>query len=206
MRRLRSLVGVTCLVSMACVSPTAPAPVAPSLERLVAFGDSLTQNGWPRLLEQRFQASATYARVRVFDEGRSGELATDASGDRLVQAIATHTPQAVVFWEGANNLYVGATVDETVAAIERNVARARAAGVRVFLVALAQQLDTKDVERIAHVNAQLPGVAARTGATLIDVNPSLSPDVYVSDGVHLNWAGHERLAHIFHDAIAQAYR
>jgi len=125
-------------------------------------------------------------------------------------------PGLVVMWEGANDLYFGATAAEAIAHLQQYAARRRAVGWTVVLATLLPRADvglSPNYEwRRQQVNAWLR-VGRGRGDGLIDLarDPEMGqagqerdPRFYLPDRVHLAAAGARRVARIVAAAL-QAY-
>ncbi|WP_260857461.1 GDSL-type esterase/lipase family protein [Microbacterium sp. 1.5R] len=190
--------------------PEAPAAVtARPWNRYVALGDSLTEGlcdpapdgslrGWADRLALLLAARGGlhYANLAV----RSKRV-QDVCTTQLDRALELR-PDLVSILIGANDL-VGRTVDvQSIAArLEEAVVRLRAAGADVLLVTpfLPRRRAARIyVRRFSAFATAMAGVAARTGAILIDtdMHPTL-PDRsnWGEDLVHLSSRGHRFLAY-----------
>ncbi|WP_314422125.1 GDSL-type esterase/lipase family protein [uncultured Microbacterium sp.] len=190
--------------------PEPPAPVgARPWRRYVAMGDSLTEGlcdpapdgslrGWADRLALLLSAQGglRYANLAI----RSKRV-DDLCLTQLPRALALE-PDLVSILIGANDL-VGPAVDvpALAAALEHAVRQLRDAGADVLLVTPflpRRRAASLYSRRFAAFAAELAGVAARTGAILIDTDlyPSL-PDRpnWGEDLVHLSSRGHRFLAY-----------
>jgi phosphatidylinositol alpha 1,6-mannosyltransferase len=192
------------------VRPEIPAAVAPATwRRYVALGDSLTEGlcdpapdgalrGWADRLALLLAARGGlhYANLAI----RSKRVA-DVCGPQLERARQLR-PDLVSILVGANDL-VKPRVDipGLAAALERAVEELRAGGATVLLVTPflpGQRAARIYAPRFAAFATALAGVAARTGAMLIDtdLHPALSErEHWGEDLVHLSSSGHRFLAY-----------
>lgn len=198
------------------VRPESPVPVDPQRwRRYVALGDSLTEGlcdpapdgslrGWADRLALLLagRGGLQYANLAV----RSKRVA-DLCGGQVERAVALQ-PDLVSILIGANDL-VKHRVDipALAAAVEGAVRRLRAIGATVVLVTpflpgrRAARIYTA---RFAAFATALAGVAARTGAVLIDtdLHPALRErEHWGEDLVHLSSSGHRFLAYRVGDVL-----
>lgn len=188
--------------------PAAPAP-SRRWRRVVALGDSLTEGlcdpgpdgalrGWADRLALLLAARGGlhYANLAV----RSKRVA-DVCGPQLERALELR-PDLVTVLVGANDLVKHrAAVPALAASLEAAVRRVRATGADVVLVTpflpdrRAAALYTR---RFSAFATALAGIAARTGAILIDtdLHPVLAErQHWGEDLVHLSSRGHRFLAY-----------
>ncbi|MCZ0708894.1 GDSL-type esterase/lipase family protein [Microbacterium paraoxydans] len=188
--------------------PAAPAP-SRRWRRVVALGDSLTEGlcdpgpdgalrGWADRLALLLAARGGlhYANLAV----RSKRVA-DVCGPQLERALELR-PDLVTMLVGANDLVKHrAAVPALAASLEAAVRRVRATGADVVLVTpflpdrRAAALYTR---RFSAFATALAGIAARTGAILIDtdLHPVLAErQHWGEDLVHLSSRGHRFLAY-----------
>lgn len=133
-----------------------------------------------------------------------------ASAIRLVprfqQALARHRPAVVLLQLGANDAVGAALADpptrdkalaDTLVAIDRMAAATTAHGAKLILVEVIPPVRTDPLRRlllgnrvdsfIAQLNAGLPAIAARHGATLVSASPLLAPDGTMPDSFRKDW-------------------
>ncbi|MGW9156339.1 GDSL-type esterase/lipase family protein [Microbacterium sp. NPDC055665] len=190
--------------------PESPPPVPTRRwRRFVALGDSLTEGlcdpapdgalrGWADRLALLLaaQGGLHYANLAI----RSKRV-SDVSGRQLERALELH-PDLVSILIGANDL-VKCHVDVAALAaeLEHTVVRLRAVGADVLLVTPFlpdRRAAAIYARRFAAFATAMTGIAARTGAILIDtdLHPSLGerPN-WGEDLVHLSSGGHRFLAY-----------
>ena len=133
-----------------------------SLDRFLAFGDSITEgqvsappsfwfpvvepeNSYPTKLDGLLRARYRGQSLTVINAGRGGERAGDSSTrDRLEDRIARDRPEALLLMEGANDLTLEAQqggpdhpyLTDAVESVREMVATTRSGGVRVFLATI----------------------------------------------------------------------
>lgn len=192
------------------VRPETPAPIEPvRSQRYVALGDSLTEGlcdpapdgslrGWADRLALLLAAreGLHYANLAI----RSKRVA-DVCGPQLERALALR-PDLVSILVGANDLVKRrADIPALAAALEAAVVRLRAADARVVLVTPflpGRRAAGIYTARFAGFATALSGIAARTGAILIDMDlaPTLRErEHWGEDLVHLSSSGHRFLAY-----------
>ncbi|MFZ0531092.1 MAG: SGNH/GDSL hydrolase family protein [Propionicimonas sp.] len=159
--------------------------------RVVGWADRFVQH-----LADRAGTEIAYANLAI-----RGRLLGPILAEQVEPALAL-APDLVSLWGGGNDLLrFGADPDEMSAAMETAVARFREAGADV-LIGLG--VDAKDSpilnltrNRAAIYNLNLTGIARRHGAHIID-GWSLAClrdwRMWHEDRLHLNAAGHERVA------------
>ena len=162
---------------------------------LLLFGDS-------RIAQWKPLPDRPYPIIR---SGHPGASAIQLVPD-FQQALARHRPAVVLLQLGANDA-VGAALAEpaarqqaladTLAAIDRMATAATAQGARLILVEVIPPVRTDPLRRllmgdrmdsfIAQLNAALPAIAARHGATLVSAKPLLAPNGEMPDGFRKDW-------------------
>lgn len=178
-----------------------PSAVVPEAARpLVAFlGDSLTAGlgleadlAFPAQVGERLAAAGRP--IRVLNAGVSGD--TSAGGLRRLDWLLKQQPEVVVVGLGANDGLRGVPLEETERNLRAIVERARAAGARVLL--LGMQLPPNYGPEYAGGFAEIyPRVSQEMGVPLV---PFLLegvggvPELNLSDGIHPNAEGQERVA------------
>jgi phosphatidylinositol alpha 1,6-mannosyltransferase len=199
---------------------TRPEPTAPvrgtRWQRYVALGDSLTEGlcdpgpdgtlrGWADRLALLLAARGglRYANLAI----RSQRVA-DVCGAQLERAVELR-PDLVSILVGANDLVKArADVPALAQALERAVVRLRGSGADVVLVTPflpGRRAASLYARRFAAFATALAGVAARTGAILIDTD--LYPELrerphWGEDLVHLSSRGHRFLAYRVGEALS----
>lgn len=179
--------------------------------RYVAIGDSLSEGleddypdgskrGWADRLAQHLADRAggpiEYANLAI-----RGRLLHRILAEQVEPALAL-APDLVSLWGGGNDmLRPGADPDELAAALESAVARFRATGADVLL---GLGVDCKDSPllsatrpRTAVLNAHIWSLARRHEAFVLDswgMRSLRDWRMWHDDRLHLNSAGHERLA------------
>jgi lysophospholipase L1-like esterase len=205
------------------------------ITRILAFGDSMTFGvvpapglrfrldagaGIPQSYPFKLQAllTARYATqsVQVFNDGIGGKRVDEDRG-RLAGDMAIASPQLVLLMEGANDLNTIAIsgvpgtnqlVDNVVGQLEdmvRDVVERR--GIPVFLATIPPMRDPKGWGKalVPRYNAGIRAMAAKKGATLVDIGAQIPDSMVGSDGLHPTEEGYQRIAEIFLDAIKQKY-
>ncbi|MBP3978161.1 GDSL-type esterase/lipase family protein [Microbacterium sp. BLY] len=192
------------------VRPELTAPVsARRWTRLVALGDSLTEGlcdpgpdgalrGWADRLALLLaaQGGLHYANLAI-----RSQRVDDVCGPQLQRALELR-PDLVTILVGANDLVkYRVDVPALAARLEDAVRRARAAGADVVLITPflpGRRAAALYARRFSSFATALTGVAARTGAILIDtdLHPALAErQHWGEDLVHLSSRGHRFLAY-----------
>lgn len=212
---------------------TVPPPPELSRSHFMAFGDSITAGeitvpltiragaGNAPLYRQVLVPSSAYPTVLagmmagryiaqqpfVMNEGRSGESAGDAE-PRLLQALLTDRPDAVLLLMGYNDLGSSARRLRAVAAMERMAKDVRGYGARLFLATLTPGVPGRsrslEPSAILAYNDEIRTLALGEGAVLVDLYAAFLPhaDAWIGvDGLHPTAAGYALIAETFFSAI-----
>jgi lysophospholipase L1-like esterase len=210
-------------------SPTPTPPPTLGITRILAFGDSMTEGttsatytpftltpgipqSYPFKLQALLTARYTAQTITVANAGKAGEKATEtnpSTRDRFDHALAEAQPQLVILTEGANdinNLPDGVTnISPIVGAMEDMVRDAQGRGAQVIVATLPQQRpgspNTPHYTLVPKYNNELKQMAAKKGATLIDINAMLPLSLIGVDGLHPTEAAYDMIAGIYFDAI-----
>lgn len=195
--------------------------------RFVAFGDSITYGvtaaplgdflfdsspqGYPvrlRLGLNEHHAGQTFT---VINRGKPGEGAIEGA-TRIAGVLQTDRPQGLLLLEGINDLNVGRSVGETVAALDTILDHARLHNVTVVIATMFQTYEvnghTNAAEFVPSLNDGIRQVAAgRQNVFLVDISHAFGTDrSYVGgDGLHPTEAGYDRMASWFMAAIEAAF-
>lgn len=183
---------------------------------VLVFGDSRVAH-WSPLPQRPYP---------ITRHGHSGESAI-----RLVPsftaALERHRPQLVLLQLGINDALAAAVVSpsaraaaegDTEAAIAAMAEAAQVRGVKLVILHVIPPIRPDPLRRLVsrgvseeyveRLNRELPGIAARHGATAIDPLPLLGPaaaevpDAYRADSVHLTAAAYGRLNRLFPDRLS----
>jgi lysophospholipase L1-like esterase len=178
-----------------------------------AFDAGLAQS-YPFKLQTLLAARYAGQNVTVSNAGIAGKY-TWEDRSRLAKAIADTSPELLLFMEGANDLnsIVGpgtnAAVDAAVGNMEDMVRDTAARGVPILLMTLPPQRaggrNAGGVPYLGKYNNDLKTMAAKKGATILDVNAQLPLALIGQDGLHPTEPGYQFLAEILFDAIKQKY-
>ncbi len=204
--------------------------IAPRLigTKVLAFGDSLTEgvvslparmprtvetpDAYPTvlqaLLKERYITQA--ADIVVYNRGIGGKT-VGADEDRLVEEIQALKPDALLLFQGANDVNGGdLTADQIATRIGTGINRAYRFGVkRVFVSTLLPQVAGRQQAYaregvIEDVNEGIYYVADREGAVVVDswtvFNPQKERLIGI-DGLHPTADGYKVLAELFRAAL-----
>lgn len=187
-------------------------PPAPGEERVVFFGDSITE-GWGRQ-----QGSAFFPGKPYLNRGISGQT-TPQMLVRFRQDVIALKPKVVVFLGGINDV-AGNTGSMTPEMTEDNIRSmaelARANGIRVVLASVLPARDfpwrrgLEPAGKVVALNAWIKDYAARNGFTYLDYYTPMADDrrglkaELTYDGVHPNAAGYAVMAPLAEKAIHAA--
>jgi lysophospholipase L1-like esterase len=207
--------------------------------RFLAFGDSITAGedgtdssparrrpsdvnaaiAYPtvltKLLKDRYTSQA--GDIVVTNAGVSLEKATsDDAQQRLVDAVDANHPDVLLLLEGTNDVndYDSLDdIDKVAQALTQDVRRAQQHGVKLVLLStLLPQVGRprgENPDGIAPTNDAIRGVAASTGAVLVDAYAAFEPQktlLISADGLHPTTDGYALLAKVFLDAIAANFQ
>jgi acyl-CoA thioesterase-1 len=159
-------------------------------DEIIAFGDSLVYgigttsgNNFVSLLSQRLG-------INIRNAGFPGDTTLSARL-RLNGAVLSRSPSLVIVLLGANDLFIGAPVADSVSNITSIAQQIRATGAAVVLVGL-----TTDAT-FDPFGGALPGIASQTSSSFV---PGVldgfygDPAYMAPDGSHPNNAGHKIMA------------
>jgi lysophospholipase L1-like esterase len=196
----------------------------------VAFGDSVTEgeNGlaepsgfrpqwldldhaYPTVLQAMLKSEFPTQDIRVINEGRGGERASQGTA-RLPSVLSLHHPDSVLLLEGYNDLiHDGASAAGEIAdAIRDDIRIARNSGVQYIFVSTLtppgpgrRQLPSHAIEQ---TNALIAQVASAEHAVLVNPYDAFlgQESRLVADGLHLTPDGYHLLAEKFFAAIINA--
>lgn len=150
----------------------------------------------------------------VTNAGKSGEWASDGA-KRLPSVLAATRPQVVLLLSGANDLEAQPSavgVNNALGGLQSMVRTARAAGTIVFIATLPPGRAGGRLSLppgiVQAVNDSIRAGAPIEGATLVDLNAAMAPNVTTLigiDGLHPTEAGYQRMAETFFMAIRTAF-
>jgi lysophospholipase L1-like esterase len=188
-------------------------PVTPGEQRVVFYGDSIT-DGWGRVRGVFFPGKSNY-----INRGISGQT-TPQMLVRFQQDVVHLNPAAVVILAGTNDI-AGNTGPETPQMIEDNfvsmAAIAKQSGIRLVIASILPAIafpwkpGIDPAEEIRTLNAWLKDFCQRDGDVYLDYYTSLAdeqggmkPGLSV-DGVHPTAEGYAIMTPLAEKAIAQAF-
>jgi lysophospholipase L1-like esterase len=148
----------------------------------------------------------------VSNAGKPGERVADARR-RFTDELSAARPELAILMQGANdlnNLADGVSdVTPIMGGMEDLVRDGVGRGVVVFLATIPPQRpgqrNTPRAALVEKYNAELKGMAAKKGASIVDVHALLPLSLIGQDGLHPTEAGYERMAEIFLDAIKRRF-
>ena len=171
---------------------------------MLLFGDSRVRQ-WAPLPARPYPIAV---------EGFPGETAIQLAG-RFPTVLRAHRPSEVIVQMGVNDAVAASVagrarreqaLNDSLAAFDRIAADSRAAGVRLVILKvlppvrpdLARRLVYRSIveDYVAALNAALPGIAARHGATVSDPLPLITgdagavPEAYRRDALHFTPAAY----------------
>ena len=223
-RRGDAFLGVLAFVALAACggdSDSAPAPPAPpSAEAIpppvevpadaptvLVLGDSVgaglylpEHQAFPAVLQRRLAAAGhPFHLINASESGR-----TTSGGVSALDWVLTRDPDVVVLALGANDGLRGVPLGEVESNLRTMIERAQAAGARVLL--LGVRLPESFGKYGDDLGDLYPALAAETNVALVPsfmAQVGLLPEFTLSDGLHPNARGHERIAETVESALAQ---
>jgi lysophospholipase L1-like esterase len=213
--------------------PPPPPPLGYKLgiTRVLAFGDSMTagttsptvsfrafdaglRESYPFKLQTLLTARYSEQTITVTNGGKAGNSAWQ-DRDRFNSFIADTSPDLVLLMEGANDLNsivppaVNAAIDTAVGSMEDMVRDAVRRNLPVLLMTLPPQRTggskAGGVEYLDRFNSGLKTMAAKKGASIVDVNARLPLSLVGQDGLHPTELGYQTLADILFEEIKTRY-
>lgn len=196
-----------------------------SLALVLAFEDS-----YPYKLEQLLRARYIDQDVIVVNAGVGGERIEPDGRRRLTRVLDAERPDVLLLLDGANDLLCAAgstaftgypacghqdpfaAIPVIVGALEAMVNTAQSSDIRVLLANFPPQDASRQrgagAPAVPDLNAEIAGVAGRTGATLVDLFNGLggTPASAIGvDGLHPTAAGYDRIAELWFDVIRREF-
>jgi len=205
--------------------------------RFMAFGDSITWGqvssfdggflfdpppgtGYPEQLDAQLESAFPTQDFTVTNEGVPGEWALTAmTGGRFAQRMATHRPQALLLFEGFNDLNNDQGTAATVDYLRQMVELARLYNTTVFIGTMFQtcpstspqgQVRQNASTRITGFNSAIQSMAAgRQNVYVVDLytafgnncGPNGGVGILGGDGLHPNPSGYSVIATTFANAL-----
>jgi lysophospholipase L1-like esterase len=191
---------------------------SPPLTLLPTLTPGLPES-YPYKLQELLTARYTTQTIEVMNEGRGARNAT-ADRDRLDTALRAAQPELLLLMEGANDLNnptldrlsedaLDAAIQRIVDAMEDMVRDSVKRGVQVMLATLPPQRPdgrrAGGVPYLSRYNEGLKSMAVKKGARIVDLHAEFPVSLLGEDGLHPTEAGYQKIAEIFHDAIAAHY-
>jgi acyl-CoA thioesterase-1 len=197
----RFLCAVAAVVAAACGSPREAALPAGSV--VLVIGDSISagygvepDQAWPAQLAQR-------TGWRIVAAGINGDRTTGGR-ERLPGLMDEHRPALVLIELGGNDLLRGVPAAEIVGNLDAMIAKARAGGARVALMAAPQPSLLGAVTGLTAAGLYADLAKRRNVALIEKALPSvLSDEDLRQDAIHPNAAGHGTLALRAFEELAQ---
>jgi lysophospholipase L1-like esterase len=181
--------------------------------------DAGQPQGYPFKLQTLETARYTSQTITVWNDGQAGEQAEDpVAFGRFSQDVGDNHPDVILLMEGSNDLgnYSSSSpaaqrtgITATVNSMEDMVREGQRLGATVFVATILSQRSSGSrggaADLIAPYNQALKAMAAKKGATLVDVNAQFPLSQIGADGLHPTEDGYETIAEIFQAALAAAY-
>lgn len=214
--------------------PTAPVP-ALGITKILAFGDSMTEGttsapmttllfrldaglsrSYPFKLQTLAAARYTNQTIQIMNAGHAGNQAVN-DGGRFSSVIADARPELVLLLEGANDLNapfapgegINARIATTVSALEDMVRDAGFRRIPVMIATLPPQRPggpkAGAATFLSRFNDEVKAMAAKKGASVVDVNAQLPLAEIGQDGLHPTEGGYQHMAEIWLAAIKATY-
>jgi lysophospholipase L1-like esterase len=213
-----TLLGVALATSVGCQPSAAQAQkpityVAIGASDAVGIGaaDPRTEGWVPRF------GGRLGGNVRVVNLGVSGSTLSQALDEQLGPALDAH-PDVVTVWLAVNDLNAGVSLEEYAANLDSLLGQLETTHARVLVgnvpdlrsLAVYRGVDPGVLEgEVDRWNAAIADVAARHGATLVDLfgrwqEVADHPEYISTDGFHPSSEGYARLADVFGEALDAA--
>lgn len=214
---------------MAPTGVTVPVLRAISVDRFVAFGDSITAGeiaapqsllrevvpatSYPTDLRTLLRAEYPGAGITVQNAGLSGERAVDGV-QRLPGVLDADQPQCVLILEGSNDINVGQAeaVPSVIGALDTMITVARRRQVAVLIGTVPPQVTGEyrayAPEVVAALNAAIKDLGARAQVPVVDVYAAIAADLAQNmgpDGLHPSAAGYEAIARAWQQQIDTSF-
>lgn len=153
---------------------------------IVMVGDSITARGrWNEL----------FPGPMIANRGIGGDTVTGVQ--KRLAAIRAPKPKKLFLMIGVNDIIIGRSADETIVRYDHLLTQLRGPKIYVQSIFLCGPIFCDDAKRAeaAKLNAALLGLAAKHGATFIDIAPHFTRDGVMRDdlaidGLHLNGEGY----------------
>ncbi len=168
----------------------------------LAFGDSITQGGYPPhlqgLLDGRFPGSS------VVNRGRGGER-TNSGLNRINGALNSANAEFLLLMEGTNDCGDERSPESITFNLERMVDRSISFGTRPIISTITPRLDGHS-GKVKHTNAAIRAMAGRKGISLVENYNAIRDradfrSLYV-DHVHFNATGNSIIAQTWFSTIS----
>lgn len=165
---------------------------------------------YPTVLQSLLASRYTAQSVAVTNEGRPGELASEAFS-RLRAVLNSVSPQVLLLEEGINDINSlddSDIIPSVINALRAMVREARGRGIQVLLATLVPERAGAcrgyNPGMVAPVNDQIRALAASEGVTLVDLYQAFvgrEGELLGLDGLHPNVVGYQQMAETFFNAI-----
>ncbi len=188
-------------------APTkAPAKTA-TVYSFVALGDSLTSGyndpgpAWPSRLDSEDANLVLYHNAGIPGDLTSGMLS------RLDRDVFAYSPKVLFILGGTNDLGHGVAESTVVANLRAIIAKAKAHGIKIFLITVPPNSSSAMTAKIDSLNAAILHLANSYAIVLIDIHTPLSASnglilsKYTVDGLHFNGAGAQLVANTIYARI-----
>ncbi len=168
----------------------------------LAFGDSITEGGYPPhlqgLLDGRFPGSS------VVNRGRGGER-TGSGLDRINGVLHSVNAEFLLLMEGTNDAGDEHSPESITFNLEQMVDRAISFGTRPIISTITPRRDGHS-GNVKHTNAAIRAMAGRKGISLVDnynaIRPRSDFDSLYVDHVHFNSTGNSIIAQTWFSTIS----
>lgn len=189
-------------------APTkAPVKATPRVYSFVALGDSLTSGyndpgpAWPPRLD------TIDANLRLVNNaGAPGDLTADMLS-RLDRDVFAYAPNVLFVLGGTNDLGHSVSQSTTIANLRAIIVKAKARGIKVFLIAVPPNGSSGMRASIDSLNAAIQHLANIYQIYLLDIHTPLSGSNgliqprYTVDGLHFSGAGAQLVANTIYNRI-----
>ncbi len=207
-----SIVAALLVLGSTHASLAAPPPptAAPSQERIVNLGDSITDGQTYALMVEQALREAGKPVPRFFGAGIGGDTAAGML-KRLDRDVLVHHPTLVMLSCGINDVAGGVKLSDYEATVTAIAERLKAANVRLLILTTTNLApDRAAIEpSLQRANAALHRVAAKYDLKVAEVYDRMQEarskeDTMWLDGVHLNFAGYRHMTRAVLDSLGAA--
>jgi lysophospholipase L1-like esterase len=166
--------------------------------------------GFPFKLKTLLASRYSAQEVVMFDAGWGARtVREDAEEHRLagVLAVLPQPPEVMLLMHGVNDLMNNGSIASAIEHVQDLVDQAHSRGLKVLVSTLPPERDG-GIKGVGNAEVAAYNAALKTqisGATIIDVNPAVTPDMVGPDGLHLLEIGNQTLAEVYFAKLMELY-